>query len=195
MTRICQVSTVHTTFDTRIFYKICLSLVKKYEVYYVSANAKTENVAGINIEGVKLPTSRIKRMLSLNKVFEKLCEIDADLYHFHDPELIPIGLKMKRLGKTIIFDSHEDIPQQLLWKEYIPHMIKKIVSKLYEKYEKKSLKKYDALISVTPTIVERLSRINTVTRMITNYPVYREISNMGGADYLFCWRRKPTVYA
>lgn len=190
MTRICQVSSVHTTFDTRIFYKICQSLVKKFEVYYVSANAKTEEVSGVKIVGVELPQSRIKRSFKLGKVYQKLCEIDAEIYHFHDPELIRIGLKMKRLGKKVIFDSHEDIPQQLLWKEYIPGFLKKIVSKIYEKYEKRALCKYDALISVTPTIVERLSKINSNTVMITNYPVFRELDGVNmhtGGGYNICF--------
>lgn len=186
MTKVCQVSSVHKTFDTRIFYKICLSLVKKYEVYYVSANAKTEVVSGVRIEGVDLPQSRIKRMLSLGKVLKKLREIDADIYQFHDPELIPVGLLMKRRGKKVIFDSHEDIPQQLLWKEYLPKVLKRIVSKVYENFEKKSLKRYDALISVTPSIVERLRLINPRTVMITNYPVFKELSHgMGGKNVCF----------
>lgn len=180
MVRVCQVSSVHTTFDTRIFHKVCLSLAKRYEVYYVSANAETQCVSGVNIVGVDLPASRIKRNLKLRKIYRTLCDINADIYQFHDPELIPIGLKMKARGKKIIFDSHEDIPQQLLWKEYIPQIFKRAISKIYEKYEKKSLKKYDALISVTPSIVDRLSKINTKTIMVTNYPVFRHLHGTGG---------------
>ena len=180
MVRICQVSSVHTTFDTRIFHKVCLSLAKRYEVYYVSANAETQCVSGVNIVGVDLPASRIKRNLKLGRVFRTLCSINADIYQFHDPELIPIGLKMKKRGKKVIFDSHEDIPQQLLWKEYIPHIFKKAISKIYEKYEQRALKKYDALISVTPSIVDRLLKINAKTIMVTNYPVFRELQGNGG---------------
>ena len=47
--KVCQVSSVLTTFETRIFYKVCLSLSKRYDVYYVSANAKTEDVEGVHV--------------------------------------------------------------------------------------------------------------------------------------------------
>ena len=193
--KVCQVSSVHTTFDTRIFYKVCLSLSKRYDVYYVSANAKTEDVEGVHVIGVELPTSRLLRLLRLGRVYRELIRVNADVYQFHDPELIPLGLKIKRRGKKVIFDSHEDIPMQILWKEYLSKPVAVIVSKLYSIFEMIALKKYDALITVTPSIVERLERINPNTIMVTNYPVYREIHHIGGAKCLLCWWRKPTVYA
>ena len=192
-------SSVHKTFDTRIFYKICLSLTKRYEVYYVSANAKTEDVSGVHIEGVELPQSRIKRMFSLGRVFRKLIEIDADIYQFHDPELLYLGLKLKHRGKKVIFDSHEDVPQQLLEKGYYPSWCKKPISFIYTLIEKYCLKRYDAVISVTPSIVERLATINPLTVMVTNYPPFEEAAGnqrvTGGGVYLLCrWRRRP-LYA
>lgn len=199
--KICQVSSVHKTFDTRIFYKVCKSLAKHYEVYYVSANAKTEIKDNINIIGVQLSTSRIKRLFELNRVLDALVKVDADIYQFHDPELIRVGVKMKELGKKVIFDSHEDVPQQILGKGYLPSVIRNIISSFYTKYEKINLKKYDALITVTPTIVERLKKINPHCVQVTNYPIIestpeedqrsfeRNVCFFGGVTDLWCQRQ------
>ena len=56
------------------------------------------------------PKSRMARMLLTTKrIYKKSLEQDADIYHLHDPELLPYALKLKRKSKCVIFDSHENI--------------------------------------------------------------------------------------
>ena len=204
--RVCQVSSVHKTFDTRIFYKVCKSLSKKYEVFYVSANAKSEVRECVHIIGVPLSLSRLKRQFQLHRVYKELLKVDAEIYQFHDPELMSLGLKIKKKGKRVIFDSHEDVPQQILDKPYLPPRIAKLVSKVYSFFEKRRLSKYDAIISVTPTIVDRLKTINPQCYQITNYPINDESAHnddgrefgrivcfFGGVTDLWC--QKDIIHA
>ena len=176
--KVCHVTSLHPVKDGRIYERDCKSLAKKYEVYLVAPNTENRIEDGVHIVGVPLPTinHRIKRWLKLRSILKPLYEIDADVYHFHDPELIGIGLKLKRRGKKIIFDSHEDVPMLILAKDYIP--CRKIVSKMYALYEKHILKQYTSLISVTVHIVDRLKKINPNTYLITNYPIYNERTNL-----------------
>ena len=175
--RICHVTSVHPVTDTRIFWKECVSLSKLYEVCLIAANTTDKNIHGIPIFNVDLPKGRFRRQKCLGKVLDKMIEVDADIYHFHDPELMRIGLKIKKRGKKIIFDSHEDIPNQILDKQYIPKIFRKPISFFYSLYEENKLKHYDALITVTPSIVDRLKKINPQTYMVTNYPVLTEYKN------------------
>ena len=196
--KVCHVTSVHPSADVRIFWKECLSLAKRYEVCLIASNTEERYEQGVHIYNVELPEGRFMRQLCLNRVFQKMVEIDADVYHFHDPELMRLGVKMKKYGKKVIFDSHEDVPMQILCKEYLPGISKKPISKIYSCYERCLLKKYDALITVTPTIVERLSKINNNTFMITNYPVlteYKPCENLRGGVYLLRWRHKSPIYA
>lgn len=173
--KVCHVTSVHKPTDARIFEHECTSLAQYYDVTLIAPNVDDYERNGVHVKGVKLPTSRLGRQRSLGKVFEAMKEVDADLYHFHDPELIPIGLKIKELGKKVVFDSHENVPAQILNKKYIPtSFVRHFVSKLYAFYEKKSLRRFDGLVSVTPEIVDRLKSINPNTIMLTNYPVYSE---------------------
>lgn len=198
MIKVCHVTSVHPAKDARIFHKECRSLAKEYEVYLIAPNVKDEIAEGVHILGVTLPKSRLKRMMNLNAIYQKALEVDAAVYHFHDPELLYLGLKLKHRGKKVIFDSHEDIPQQLLEKGYYPSWCKKPISSIYTLIEKYCLKRYDAVISVTPSIVERLAAINPLTVMVTNYPPFEEAAGnqrVTGGVYLLCrWRRKP-LYA
>ncbi len=162
--------------DGRILERYCKSLTKKYEVYLVAPNTESHVEEGVHIVGVPLPTinQRLKRYLSLSKILKSLYEIDADLYHFHDPELMGLGLKLKSRGKKIVFDSHEDILNQISNKGFIPKPLRKIVKSIYGIHERYCLKRYDAVVSVTGFIVDRLKMINPNTYQITNYPKYEE---------------------
>ena len=77
--------------------------------------------------------------------------------------------------KIVVYDSHEDFPQQIKSKNYIPGLLRNILFYSYSYLEKKILRKMDAVISVSPNIVERLSRINPNTYQITNYPIVKEV--------------------
>lgn len=175
--KICHVTSLHSPDDARIFHKECVSLAKHHEVWLIAPNVEDYEKGGVKVVGVTLPEGRLKRLFALNKVYEKAKEIDADVYHFHDPELASIGIRMKRLGKTIIFDSHEDVPMQILTKEWVPKMLRKPLSVTYAAYEKRKLRQYDALVTVTPTITERLRTINPNTYQITNFPEYKELED------------------
>ena len=98
MNHICHITSVHSANDTRILHKECKTLVNVgYAVTLVVQHGKDEIIDGVQIKGVKTPKNRIERMMKTAKqVYKRALECNADIYHFHDPELIPIGLKLKR---------------------------------------------------------------------------------------------------
>ena len=172
--KICHVTNMHKPFDGRIFRKQCVSLSKIYDVSLIQANCDDQVVDNIKVYGVQMPVSRFKRMTTVKPVLKKALEIDAAIYHIHDPELLSIIPVLKRRGKRVIFDSHENFPGVIMIKEYLPRFMLRIVSHLYESYEKRKLKYCDAIISVTPDIVNRLSKVGPKAFMVTNYPIYKE---------------------
>lgn len=173
MVKVCHFTSVHQATDGRIFEKECCSLAKAgYDVYLVAPNAKKEIKNGVHIVGVSIPNrGRLYRILCVTKlIYKKAVSLNADVYHFHDPELLIYGLMLKRRGKKVIFDSHEDVVNQMLQKKYLL-IFTRIAATFYECYEKYIVSRLDAVISVTPHIVERLKQINPATYQITNYPI------------------------
>ncbi len=173
--KVCHMTSAHSRYDVRIFEKECRSLANCGYVVTLLVNDDEEDevIDNIKILSTKFkPKNRIERFLKAGKImYKKAVEIDADIYHLHDPDLIPLGNKLKGSNKTVIFDSHEDVPRQIIDKQWIPKIIRYFVSKLYETYERKSVKRFDAIISVTPHIVERFLAINPNVEMVTNYPI------------------------
>ncbi|MGM0624716.1 MAG: glycosyltransferase family 4 protein [Bacteroidota bacterium] len=181
---ICHLTSVHNRLDTRVYYKEILSLKKHfYKVAFVVAdglgNDHTEE--DIAIFDVGKEKSRMKRILhSPQKIYRKALELDADVYHFHDPELIIIGRKLLRKGKKVIYDIHEDVPQQLMGKPYLNRRVRPLISGILRKFENKHAARYTALIAATPKIAERFLKINPDTFVINNYPKKNELFSSAG---------------
>ena len=177
--KICHITTVHNAKDTRIFQKECVSLAKHgFETHLIVANQKSEMDQGVQIHNIISTTSgRLQRMRKTTQIaLEKALEIDADIYHFHDPELLPVGLKLKKLGKKVIYDTHEDVPRQILSKYYLPSIVRPIIAKVFEIYENRIAAKMDAIITATPFIRDRFLKINSTTVDINNYPIFEKFN-------------------
>ena len=118
--KVCHMTSAHDPEDIRIFHKECVSLAKNgYDVYLVERGDSYEK-NGVHIVGVgTIPDSRLQRMTQgARRVYEAALALDCDIYHFHDPELLPYGVMLKKKGKKVIFDSHENTVEQIMEKEW-----------------------------------------------------------------------------
>ncbi|MEG1663336.1 MAG: glycosyltransferase family 1 protein, partial [Clostridia bacterium] len=88
--KVCQVTSVHGRYDGRIFQKISTSLANnEYDTYLLCLDNKPDEVKnGVKIVSATFhPKNRMDRILnSWKPLYKKALEIDADIYHFHDPE-------------------------------------------------------------------------------------------------------------
>lgn len=185
MKKLVQLTSAHARYDTRIFLKICSSLASshEYEVSLVVADGLGDEFKnGVHIIDVGAKTGgRLSRMTkTVGRVFEQAKVLDADVYHLHDPELIPVGLKLKRLGKKVIFDSHEDVAADILDKPYLNTIVRCVVSKMYQFYERSACRQFDAIVAATPFIGDNFSTINVNTFDINNYPLVGELASVVG---------------
>lgn len=178
--KICHMTSAHDSDDIRIFKKECVSLaqIEGFEVFLV-ARGESRTEENVKVVGVgNPPSSRIKRMMFFSKkIYEKAREIDADVYHFHDPELLQYGLKLKKQGKHVVFDSHEETASQILIKPYLPKPCRAIVAKIYRIREKSICRKIDAV--VFPALKEEESPFYGIAKkhiLVDNLPKLSEFA-------------------
>ena len=177
MTKVCHMTSAHDALDDRIYLKECISLQKSgYEVYLV-AEGENKISEGVHIVGAgPKPDGRIKRMTSFAKrVYGIAKELDCDIYHFHDPELLPYGLKLKKMGRKVIFDSHEDVAGQIEDKEWIPKFLRGMIASAYHAYETHVSKRIDVVVTATPHIGDLFKNRAKEVVVINNFPKLDDI--------------------
>lgn len=187
--KVCHLTTAHNSNDIRIFQKECTYIAKNdlFDVYLVAkGKSRTEN--NVKVIGIDKEYNRYKRMLLFSKeIFKKALSLDCDIYHIHDPELLPYARKLKKKNKKVIFDSHENVSEQILIKDYIPYFFRKMISKIYKIYENFIVKKLDSVIF--PCTINGLHPFENTSKksiIVANYPIIDmldiDINNIDNTD-------------
>jgi glycosyltransferase involved in cell wall biosynthesis len=179
--KICHITSAHPTFDIRIFHKECTSLAEAgFEVSLVCTSTKDNTFYEKGVKIIQVQTdskSRFYRMVaSVNQVYKAAILENADAYHLHDPELIRLIPKFKKLQKIVVFDAHEDLPGQILGKHYIPRMFRITISKFIKLIQRKYIPKANALITAVESNSLKMNLLNRKIVTINNYPINTEFN-------------------
>lgn len=167
---VCHVTTVHRAMDPRIFGKECAALVEAgYEVHLVACHDRDETVAGVHVHALPHPPGRLSRMLFWpGKAYRAVRAIQPPpaLCHFHDPELLRLGRRLRRGGMQVIYDVHENVADHLRHKPYLPWPLGAVASAAYRVAER-WLGRGMATVHVMESIAARYPEPKAVVR---NFP-------------------------
>ena len=172
--KVAHLTSVHSVSDARIFHKECVTLAGAgYEVVMVVPHSVEPISSGVRTRAVPVPTNRLQRMLkTVWQVFATGQSERAVVYHFHDPELIPAAFLFKLRGSRVIYDVHEDLPRQIMNKQWIPGKLRKPVARIAETFELFAARRFDGIVAATPAIARRFPGNKTITAH--NFPVPEE---------------------
>ena len=179
MLKVCHITSAHPRYDIRILTKECISLADaKYDVSLIVADDKPDEVInGVKIYSVGKPLSRKYRMHKTPQIiYAKIATLKPDIVHFHDPELMFLGIKLARHKFKVIYDVHEDLPKQVMNKHWLPKFIRPFISLVVRQIERYCAKNIVGIITATPIIEDRFRTYNSNTRAVCNYPLLRELN-------------------
>jgi glycosyltransferase involved in cell wall biosynthesis len=171
--RVCIFTSVHRPFDVRVFHREarCLAEAGYAVTLLVHAPFRREIRDGVEVVGLKPPRNRFQRFLSSWHFLWACRRQRADIFHFHDLELLPVGLILKLwTHKAIIYDCHENYPEAILERAWLPSWIKPVLSRLVAWIEPAMAKHLDAVICVVPDQEARLRQRGCKTVMVRNFP-------------------------
>jgi len=184
-----HMTSAHPAFELRTFLKEARSLARAgWDVSIVVCHSKREVVDGVTVIGVPTARGRLGRIVGTTfRVMREAIATKAPICHFHDPELIPAGFVLKCLGRRIVYDVHEDLPRQILTKNWIHPRFRRLLSMAAELLETVAARCFDRIVAATPEIGRRFPQQKTV--VVQNYPFPEELAPEAGAHY----RQRPAV--
>lgn len=204
--KVCHFSSVHNQSDTRVFYRECAWLANDFDVTLIAIGKHTKTLNGVKLIGLPKPASRLKRILHTTREVYKLAKQEnADIYHFHDPELIPFAWLLKRKGKKVVYDIHENVTESLKDKNWLP--LKRLFIQLYLWFDALAARNFKLILAEQSyTKVYQYRYPNKQTTLVRNYAsnhlfknfinTNREVKNnrvnlfyMGSIDEQYCCKQ------
>lgn len=183
-TKVVHLSSVHNADDVRIFYKECRSLeAAGYDVTLIARADRDAVRDRVKIRAIRdRPGNRFSRMtLTAWRVFRMALDERADVYHFHDPELIPLGIALKLRGKRVIYDAHENAAKHIRSKPWVPASIQSPISHAVRTLERLAASMLDGVVTATPGIASVFPQEKTV--IVQNFVLVNEFASISTEDY------------
>lgn len=133
MTRraVFQVSTVHPWNDNRIFEKTVLGLAGRgWPVTYLAVESSEfprDRYPAVKFMGLGCAPGWRGRLARNAAALRYLWSTPPSILHFHDPELMIVGLLLKLRGWQVVYDVHEDSLLSIEVKHYLPGAVRPLV--------------------------------------------------------------------
>lgn len=181
--RIVHLSTLHAPLDVRIFYKECRTLARAgHDVHLLVNHPPVAERDGVHFHSLTPATSsfrplRIRRRL--NDALAKALALKADVYHFHDAEILSMARSLKRDGAKVIYDVHEDSPQEVLDMNPGRPIYRTAKYFAFKRLWAKAPRVVDHFVAATPAIAAMFPPDRTTT--VCNFPLSEEFSAVASA--------------
>jgi len=170
MAKVAHLTSVHSAEDPRIFHKECKTLAAAgYEVVLIVPHGRGEVLDGVRIRALPRPSGRLQRLArTVWQIYWAALKENVQIYHFHDPELIPMGLFLKMRGKAVIYDVHEDYVTSISQKSYLPRWLRPALATVFGELEAVLARPLAVIVAE-----EYYSRRFPRATRVLNYPVVK----------------------
>lgn len=182
--KVCHITVSHTMFDTRIFKKECISLAKEgYDVTLIAPGKNNCKKEGVKVLAIPQWNNFFERVYTIPiKVMNIASRINADIYHFHDPELlIYMGLFNINKKRKIIWDAHENYGVTIyklnslkikfisFVGSYIFSFLELLFSKIF----------FSGVVTITNKMGKKYKKIGINTCILANYAIKNDFNYKG----------------
>jgi glycosyltransferase involved in cell wall biosynthesis len=170
--KVCHVSSMHQWNDDRIFERACFGLQKEgYNVKLIATHesGKAFLDSGVEVIPIKERKGLRRRIFSSFEATKKARKTEADIIHFHDPDLLPFMWVLSWFRKGVIFDIHENY-QARIHALSLPSLIIKLLSASWRFFEKTCIRSFSGFVVTTETMGELYRSTRKQWCVVSNMP-------------------------
>jgi glycosyltransferase involved in cell wall biosynthesis len=183
--RIAHVTTLHAPDDVRIFEKECATLAAAgHEVHLLAFAPPRGRLRGVVFHSLGEarprpgPAGLARRLRAAWRAAQR---IRADLYHVHDPELIPVALLLRLSRRRVVYDAHEDTPREVVAMHLDRPLFGRALSACWTVAGWICSAAVTAVVAATPSIGSRFPARKTV--VVRNFPTEFESEHFVGGPH------------
>jgi glycosyltransferase involved in cell wall biosynthesis len=169
---VCHVTSVHVPTDSRVLYHECRSLAGRYRTILACRDdGPARTIEGVEILPLPRAKGRLARFAGGIGLAIAAEATGADLYHFHDPELLsPMLALARRMGRPVVYDVHEYYPDAMMQKTWIPRPLRPLAAARANAAERRSAPRMAAIVTADAALTRRFEALNPLVVQLDNYP-------------------------
>jgi len=170
--RVCVLTSVHSALDTRVFHKEARSLAAAgYRVELIAQHPGDACEDGVQIIALPDAQPRWLRPRLWWKLLLKGLQSRADIFHIHDPELLPLAVLLQTLTRhPVIYDAHEYYGDEVRTRVWIPSLLRNAAGLFTELIEKVVARRLAAVVTVNEHMNAGFRRAGARAVAVHNYP-------------------------
>lgn len=176
---IVHFTTVHRRDDSRIRSKQVSTLAREFGegvclIVQDGLGDEADEGLGYRVIDTGPRLGRIKRMtVGAWRMMKAVRRARPAVAHFHDPELLPWAILLRLSGVKVVYDVHEDVPQQVSRNPSLSRWAQIMLPPVVTLAEWVGARLINGIVAASPTIANRFPAEKTA--LVRNFPLLDEL--------------------
>lgn len=180
--RICFVTSMHDWNDDRIFERAAVGLASLgHQVTFVAPAGNDMESEGVFIKAITKRTRIQKHLFGPGEAFRQMKKIEADIYHFYNPNMMWKMRGWAKKGHAVFIDIHENYEARVDALP-LPAWFRKKAVICYRSLENWFCSSYNGITVVTETMAQKLSSSGTPVLVVDNVPYLKRLEQVQPAE-------------
>ena len=127
--KVAHLSPHRDPFEPRTFFEALSGAAAGLDVIVVAPHERDETREGVRILAIPRYRNRLERVtITCWRCVRRAMAERPDIYHLHEPDLIPWGLWLRLSGRRVLYDVHEDYAAAAVVRPWLPGWARRAVA-------------------------------------------------------------------